>query len=91
MAALADAVGRAGRSSSGAAADDEAAQRLLPSGGGIEMMSFGVDPFGGGAARRRARVMERLESMDPENQGNIDKQKLVGVSCESSHRIHAFR
>ncbi len=53
------------------------------------MMSFGADPFGGGAARRRARVLERLESMDPENQGNIDKQKLVGAPCESIDREHS--
>ena len=77
MAALTDAAARVGCGTA-----DEAAQRLLPSdgGGGVEMTSVTIDAFrGGGAARRRARVLERLESLDPETHGGIDKQQLVGT------------
>ena len=75
MAALTDAGARTRRSTA-----DEAAQRLLPSvGGGVELTSVTMDPFGqGGAVRRRARVLQRLQAADPERQGNIDEQQLVG-------------
>ena len=60
---------------------DEAAQQLLPSiGGGVEMTSMTLDPFGrSGAVRRRARVLERLDSLDPHGHGQIDRQQLVGA------------
>jgi hypothetical protein len=65
----------AGHNGNGPAAD-EATQRLLPSGDGIELTSSDVNPYRGSAVRRRARVLQRLESMDLENHGLIDKQKL---------------
>ena len=79
MAAQSYAAGRAGQGSNGPA-DGAATQRLLPSGGAVELTSSDVNPYRGGAVRRRARVLQQLESMDLENHGLIDKQKLVGVS-----------
>ena len=59
----------------------DAAQQLLPSaGGGIEMTAVALDPFkGSGVARRRAHLLQRLQSLDPGNQGITDKQQLVSV------------
>ena len=101
MAAFTDAAARfgsAGTSSNGTA--DEAAQRLLPSpGGDVEMSAVAADAFGGGgAARRRATVLKRLESLDPAIRGKIDNQQLVRCSgtdvfqhmaCHCSNRLCA--
>ena len=59
----------------------EAAQQLLPADCDVEMTSVTMDPFrGGGTARRRARVLKRLEALDPDMRGNIDKQQLVRLT-----------
>ena len=92
MAAFTDAAARfgsAGTSSNGTA--DEAAQRLLPSpGGDVEMSAVAADAFGGGgAARRRATVLKRLESLDPAIRGKIDNQQLVrcGAMFSNTWRV----
>jgi hypothetical protein len=88
MEGQADAVdgGRVSQGNTGPA-DDAAAQRPLPCGGaGVEMTSSSHgSPTCGGAVRRRARVLERLESMNLEQHGIIDKQELVGVADASQH------
>ena len=89
MAARAFAARHGGEDSNGPPAD-EAAQRLLPSGGGgggggggdgIELTPSDGNPSRGGAVRRRARLLEQLESMDLEQHVVISKQKLVGVAA----------
>lgn len=68
------------RSNGGSAMDNEAGQQLLPANGDIEMMSVQTSPLGAGStARRRARVLKRLESLNPEYHG-IDKQQLVRIT-----------
>ena len=65
----------------------DATERLLPTaGGGIEMTSVSIDPVGSSVARRRARVLERLESMESGNSGILDKKQLVSALPESSDR-----
>ena len=66
---------------------DDVTEQLLPSptepstDSGIEMTSVTIDPFeAGGTARRRARVMQRLESLDAGIPGDVDKEKLVSLS-----------
>jgi hypothetical protein len=80
MAARAFSVRRARQSSDGPA-DDEAARRLPPSRNGAELTSSDMMFLRGGAVRRRARMLARLQSMDLAHHGTIDKQKLVGVPC----------
>ena len=83
MEARACTLGEAGQGQHGPDVD-AAAQRLLPSGGAVvELASSNGGPSRGGAVRRRARVLERLESMDLEKHGIVDKQKLVGVADSS--------
>ncbi len=87
MPALTDAAARSAGGSSGEGTTSEVTQRLLPSTNGeIEMAAHVGGAFGGGnSLRRRAHVLERLQSLDPHNRGGIDKEQLVGAQPRSCH------
>ena len=62
--------------------DSEAAQQLLAADGDVEMTSVTKNPFrSGGTARRRARLLKGLDSLDHGDHGGIDKQQLVGLTA----------
>ncbi len=87
MAAFTDAAARSAGGSGGDSTAGDARQRLLPStNGDIEMASAPTSGAfgGGGASRRRAHVLERLQTLNPHHRGGIDKEQLVGaqvVAC----------